>query len=288
MTLILLLGVSSGLCWGAADFLGGLEARRLPAIAVTLWSQIVGAAALAAVLLLIGAPPNVDSVVWGGAAGVFGGLALVSFYQSMATGAMSLVAPVSACGALVPVVFAFLAGNAPDPAASVGIVLALAGLVLISLHSEATPQHARLSHGSLALALGAALGFGFFYVCLDRASSPPGATVLWAVAGTRAGSLLTVLLLAVLVRQKPPLPRRLLPIVLVGLLDTSANVLFASASTSGNPGIVAVLGSLYPVVPVLMGRLVLAERLTLAKYAGVALALLGVALISIGVNVGRD
>ncbi len=280
MTLILLLGIGSGLCWGGADFLGGLEARRLPAIAVTLWSQIVGAAALAVVLLLIGTAPAAESVAWGSAAGIFGGLALVLFYQSMATGAMSLVAPVSACGALVPVVFAFFTGEAPGLAASAGIVMALAGLVLISLHSDATPQHARLSRFSLALALGAALGFGFFYVCLDRASSPPGATPLWAVAGTRAGSLVTVLVLAALVRQVPRLPGRLLPIVLIGILDTSANALFAYASTRGNPGIVAVLGSLYPVVPVLMGRLVLAERLTLAKYAGVALALLGVALIS--------
>ena len=280
MIFILLLGVGSSLCWGVADFLGGLEARRLPAVAVTLWSQIAGALALGTVLALSGTRPPTNSVVWGAVAGLFGALGLVLFYQSLAAGVMSLVAPISACGALVPVLFAFLVGEAPGLTATVGIAVAMAGLVLISLHSEATPEHARLSRSALAMALGSAIGFGFFYVCLDRGSSQGGAAPLWTVGGARLGSLVTVSLLVLVQRRVPPRPRGVFPVALIGLLDTSANVLFAYASTRGNPGIVAVLASLYPVMPVLLGRLVLREQLTLVKYAGVALALLGVALIS--------
>ena len=47
------LGLSSGLCWGAADFFGGIQSRRLPALTVAFWSQAAGAVALAAALLVL-------------------------------------------------------------------------------------------------------------------------------------------------------------------------------------------------------------------------------------------
>jgi drug/metabolite transporter (DMT)-like permease len=76
--------------------------------------------------------------------------------------------------------------------------------------------------------------------------------------------------------------RHALATVLVGVLDTSANLLFADASTRGNLGVVGVLSSLYPVVTVVLARLVLAERLSWSQSAGVAVALLGVGLLATG------
>jgi drug/metabolite transporter (DMT)-like permease len=70
--------------------------------------------------------------------------------------------------------------------------------------------------------------------------------------------------------------------VLVGVLDTSANLLFAGASIRGNLGVVGVLSSLYPVVTVVLARLVLAERLCWSQSAGVIMALLGVGLLANG------
>lgn len=65
------------------------------------------------------------------------------------------------------------------------------------------------------------------------------------------------------------------------MLDTLANAPFAYAAARGNLGIVAVLGSLYPVATVLLGRLVLDERFTRLQGASVLLALAGVAFLSV-------
>ena len=56
--------------------------------------------------------------------------------------------------------------------------------------------------------------------------------------------------------------------VLCGVLDTAANVLFLLATRSGDLGVSAVVVSLYPVVVVLLARLVLRERLTGLQLTG--------------------
>jgi drug/metabolite transporter (DMT)-like permease len=68
----------------------------------------------------------------------------------------------------------------------------------------------------------------------------------------------------------------------IGALDISANALFAAASTEGLVSLVAVLASLYPVVTILLARVVLGEHVRRVQQAGIASVLAGVALISAG------
>jgi drug/metabolite transporter (DMT)-like permease len=279
MTLGAPLGLGSGLFWGTGDFLGGLSSRRLPALAVTIWSQLAGGLALLGVVAVSGQRPTVAGMAWGALAGICGGTALLLFYRGMAEGAMSIVAPVSACGAVVPVVVAFARGEWPGLPAFAGILAAVAGVVLVSRPPRGRRGGA-LPLRLLAMSLGAALGFGLFFVFVDVASSVPGGTPLWAAAGVRAGSLTWLTGITVVARRPLVWPgRRVGLVLLAGVLDTTANVLFAYASTLGNLGVVGVLGSLYPVATVLLARFVLAERLSGRQAAGVALALGGVALL---------
>jgi drug/metabolite transporter (DMT)-like permease len=68
----------------------------------------------------------------------------------------------------------------------------------------------------------------------------------------------------------------------VGIGDAGATLLYGAASTRGLLSLVAVLSSLYPIVIVVLGRIVLAERVSHTQLSGVAVALAGVALISAG------
>ena len=64
---------------------------------------------------------------------------------------------------------------------------------------------------------------------------------------------------------RPPLPRdgrSLLAIGAIGVLDLLANLLFVLAASRGLLSVVGVLGSLYPVVTVILARIVLDERLS--------------------------
>jgi drug/metabolite transporter (DMT)-like permease len=302
------LGLSSGLCWGAADFFGGIQSRRLPALTVALWSQAAGALALAVALVVLavqGSRPVAAGVAWGLAGGVGSGLALALFYRGLAAGTMSVVAPVSACGAVVPVAAALLTGDRPDALAGVGVVAAVTGVVLVSRtrppsRDEKPPRGgtagpARSGNPArpgrvLAMALGSAVGFGLFYVFVDAGTASAAGTSgsrgspLWVIAGARASSLVMLSAIA-LVGRRSALRwpgRRIGPVALVGVGDTGANLLFAYAAATGSLAVVGVLGSLYPVATVVLARWLLGERLSGGQNAGVVLALTGVGLLAAG------
>ena len=85
--------------------------------------------------------------------------------------------------------------------------------------------------------------------------------------------------------QRPNIivPRRALPwLSLIGFGDMFGNLLFAAASTSGLVSVTSVLASLYPIVTVVLARVVLSERVARSQEAGVGLTLAGVVLISAG------
>jgi uncharacterized membrane protein len=281
------LGLGSGLCWGAADFFGGVQSRRLPALTVAFWSQVAGALALMAALAIDGTRPPATGVAWGLAAGVGSGCALVLFYRSLAEGTMSVVAPISACGAVVPVAAAVLAGDQPGALAGLGVLTAIAGVVLVS-RTRPVPRGGTERPGRvLVMALGSALGFGLFYVFVDAGTTGSRGEPLWVIAGARASSLVMLSTIALLSRGSPLRRsglrwpgRRIGPVALVGIGDTGANLLFAYAATTGNLAVVGVLGSLYPVATVILARWLLGERLSGGQNAGVALALTGVGLLA--------
>ena len=281
MTPAVVLALGAAICWGVSSFLGGLQSRRLPALTVALWSQPAGAGALCFVLLVTHQAPAGVSIAWGAAAGLVGGLAAVLFYRGLAVGLVSIVVPVSACAAVVPVVFALTMGEVPNAPAIAGIAAIILGIVLVSLRPDPTPDGPGNPRTALACALGAALGFGMFFVLLDQGSAVPAASPWWAVLGARVGVLATLLAMIAARLGSARWPgRRIGAVAAIGLVDTAGTVLFAYASTQGNLGIVSVVGSLYPILTVILGRIVLAERPTIVQNTGITLALVGVALLA--------
>jgi drug/metabolite transporter (DMT)-like permease len=196
----------------------------------------------------------------------------------MAVGAMGIVAPISAVSPIVPLGVDLGRGIVPTGLQWAGIVTAMGGVALLAREPGGV-RRSGLAAG-VALALVAALGFGLFVVGLDAASDG-GAT--WAVVIARATS--TALSLGALVALAAPLrpPARLLPtIAVVGVFDTTANVLVAVATTRGSAGIVAVLSALYPVTTIALARVFLDERLPPQRRVGGVLALGGAALVAVG------
>lgn len=126
-----------------------------------------------------------------------------------------------------------------------------------------------------------AVGFGVFLYLLGLAGN--GGSAFSALFGARLGSLTLLGCALVLLRRSPAIPRgSLAAVAAIGLLDVAANGLFVAAGARGLLSIVAVLGSLYPVVTVMLAHLVHGERITRVQICGVTVARAGVALVSAG------
>jgi drug/metabolite transporter (DMT)-like permease len=280
------LGLGSSLCWGLADFFGGLQSRKRAMLAVLLVSQGVALLLLLPfALALAGEGPSAAAAGWAALGGSAGVIALAAFYRGLAIGTMSVVAPISATGAAVPVLVGLAEGERPGALQIAGMAAALAGVILASRESEPAEdlgaEHRAAGRAAVGLALVAALGFGTFFVGVDRASAT--AEVPWVIVISRSCSLVLVLIAALVAR--PRLPRdagSVGALAIIGVLDLGANGLFAIATTEGLLSVVAVLGSLYPAVTVVLARFVLAEEVSRAQAVGIGLTLAGVVAISAG------
>ncbi|MGZ4136000.1 MAG: EamA family transporter [Actinomycetota bacterium] len=276
----LLLALGSGMGWGTADFLAGLAARRQALFVVMAISQAAGLVFVAAVVLLRGEAPQQAIAVWYGvAAGVLGAIGLAALYRALAIGRMSVVAPTAALSGVVPLAWGLARGDHPSAVQVAGIALAVLGVILASRSLD--EGSGRRTAVGVGLALIAAATLGVLVVLLDEIGRTDP---LWGVLMVRV-SALTLLSIALLVRR-PSLRmsfRDLRWLVAVGVLDNGSNLLFALAADAGGLlALTSVLGSLYPVATVVLARLVLHERLERHQAAGVAAALVGVALIAGG------
>ena len=268
------LALGARVLWGVGDFLGGVGARRLATLAVVAISHVAGLVAVTIVATAAaGDFLGGEALLAAAGAGVAGAVGLAALYRGMAVGAMGVVAPISASAAVLPVVVGLARGERPAALQIAGIVVALLGVVFVAREPEAVRGLA----AGVPLALLAAVGFGSYFVLMDRASADDA---YWAVIAARATSSSLTLALAG-ARGALRVPLRALPLLIaIGVFDVGANVLLALALNEGFVSLVSVLSSLYPVLTVLLAIAVLRERPSRTQALGGAAALAGVAMIS--------
>jgi drug/metabolite transporter (DMT)-like permease len=274
------LALGSAVVYGTADFLGGLASRRASSsFGVVALSQAVGLVALLGLLPWLGGPVSASDLAWATAAGLAGASGLVIFFRALATGVMSVIAPVTAVtAAAVPVLVGLLSGNRLDAWAAVGIALALVAVILVSAEGGLSALRSARP-ASLTPALLAGLAFGVFFVLLDRTSADAGLTPLVAA---RLASMALAVTVGLVTRQSLRLPRATVPVVVLsGVADMAANALFLLATQQpGQLAITGVLASLYPVSTVILAQAVLRERLVGAQLAGLVAAVVAIVLIT--------
>jgi drug/metabolite transporter (DMT)-like permease len=269
-------GLASASCWGAGDFCGGLASRRTHVYGVVLVSQIVGLVLLTILALLLAEPfPDAADVLWAAIAGIGGAVGLAALYHGLATGPMGVVAPVAAVvSVILPLIFGLFLEGLPAPSQLLGFGLALCGVWFITRPGAGS----RIQVRDLVLPVVAGLGFGVFFILIDHVSA---AAVLWPLAAARTASVLALLVVVLLTRQRARPVAGQMPLILMsGLFDTGGNAFYALAAGAGRLDIAAVLSSLYPAVTVVLARLILKERLSRLQGFGLALAMIAVLLIS--------
>lgn len=283
------LGLLAALGFGAADFAGGLAAKRLHTIAVTGAVALVGLVVLSTTSLLLGDQWSIEGAFWGALSGLTGVAAIGLLYACLARGPMSILSPTTALlSALVPMTYGFIRGEALSPWVYPALGLALVAVVLVGFVPD--ERAIRPTPTALAMAIGSGVLIGLFYIFIDLAPDTSGITPLVAnrlLQFTVVGVIVVVLVLAkgrqVLVKptQEPwPWTRVVWVLVAGGILDAVSNIAVLTGFRIGEVTIVAVLTALYPAGTILLASVVLRERIQRVQWVGLALALVASMLLA--------
>ena len=274
-----LLALLSSVLWGTSDYLAGNLSKRYKAIAVTGVSQFFGLLfGISAILLFSDfITPNLSwdgYLIPGVIAGIAGFIGLVSFYTGLATGRMGVVSPISSLSVVIPLIFALARGERPTNLQAVGILIAIAGAFMAS-----GPEIKNgLPLKPIMFAVIAAVGFGTALTFIAIGSETDS---LHTMTAMRVASVTVCVFLALKYKTIGGFVKANIPLlVFIGIADFLANFLLGVATTKGLVSIAMVLGSLFPIVTILLAYKFLNERLMKVQYFGIAFALAGVLLIA--------
>jgi drug/metabolite transporter (DMT)-like permease len=289
-------GLSAAAIWGAADFSGGLAAKRASP------PFVVAVAHGFSLILLLAAAFLLHTVfsgycAYGLMSGVFCGAGLIALYSALSRGSMGLLAALSGVlTAIVPVVYSLvrearLHQNHSSPKRLIGFAVAAAAIWLVSYAPEPqTPSDDAAAHSrrsGLGLAAFAGLCFGLMLILMHQAATQGvlRALIAMRITSTAVAASAGIMLWFSQRRRGSsglgiPAGKLLLLALLAGVLDTSGNLLYLFASLAGRLDVAAVLSSLYPAGTMLLAAWLLKERATRSQAAGMVLALAAIVLIS--------
>jgi drug/metabolite transporter (DMT)-like permease len=241
-------------------------------------SQAFGALFLFGLVAAFGGTgPAAPDMLWGAAGGAAGAIGIVALYAALATGPMTLVAPVTASlAAALPAIWDVATNGLPGPLTIVGLALAFLAILTISAPDPHAAAEDRVTSRVLALAVTAGLMFAAFFVLLSNTGPDAG---MWPLVGSRIVSL--PLLFAIAIARHADLrisAGARVPTLSAGALDMAANAFVLAALQIGPLAVASVLSSLYPAATALLAWSVLKERPDTRHKVGIVLALVAVAL----------
>ena len=294
-------GLLAAIGWGTSTTTAAIALRRARAHIVVLFSQAIGVVFL--VILAVGthapllsvAGSAVVALVW---AGLIGLLSYLAFYQAVAIGSPGLMSAISSTyGGVAAILAVVLLGERLTGLGIAGVVLAVIGIVLAAAGpgtpapAAATPTgpgaavSGRVRSGSPALAVSLALlsavGYGVGGYLLGEYSQRSG----WLMPGVIAHGTSVLALAGVLPLLRGRNGWRGLDLAtlgwmaVAGLADAAALAAYSRGTQIGQVAITAAISSIYPVIPLAFGVLLLGERLSRRQLAGIVIIIAGLVLL---------
>jgi drug/metabolite transporter (DMT)-like permease len=289
----IIFGLVAAFGWGTADFLVRFSARMIGTYRTLFFIQFLGIVVLGIYLIGTGqlvallSSTSWQPWAWAVLAILLSILGSLTLYRSYEIGVLMVVAPITSCYAAVTSALAFLTGEVVSQVHIAGLVVALAGVVLVAtpLGSAFARRKDRVRGGlppGVLWAIVASLSYGVSFWILGFYVNH----ALGAITTTWLTRLLTSSLLAAcapLVGQPLKLPRGRVwwYIGAIGIIDTIAFIAYNIGLTVAQISVVSVISSLYSAVTVVLAWIILRERLQLSQWCGIGVVFAGLVLVNI-------
>lgn len=296
-------GMLTAVCYGLADTLSSLTAKKLGVNPTTVLAQAAGLIILTIITFVIfsfGTPftfpsPRLLMIIDLGGI-VLGGLSAISYltlYRALARGPLAVVSPIVSAQGIITLAAAliFLKESLALSQASLLAVTCL-GVILASIPALQGSGSGKGRHSGAGIlsALVAMLGFGLLSL---------GIGILTRLINDLSGVLLTLLLIRLssllflliwyMFQHEPGLERKgntllLLRGMLTGMVEMLGLITFSAASFFSSIGIAGVLASAYVLIPILWGILAFRERLSYPQIQGVFFVVTGMVFLTLPDN----
>jgi drug/metabolite transporter (DMT)-like permease len=287
--LTVVVGLTSALIFGAADFLGGLASKRMSAVLTTAIAALTGLVLLVVALPVAGGEWSTDAVLLGAASGIAGATAIGLLYACLAIGPMSILAPLTGVvSAIVPLTVGLVQGEQFAPIGYLALGLALVAVILVGFVPE--KGAVRPSLRGVLMAIGSGIAIGVFLIIIAQTPDDSGIVPIVANRATNATIMFTLTGVLAAVGwmrghrsgQKNAGWRAGLPFAIAcGVIDAIANLGLLLGVRIGELSVMAVLTALYPAGTIILAAIVLRERIAVVQYAGLALAVVAAAMLAL-------
>ena len=289
--LTVLVGLSSALVFGAADFLGGLSSKRIGSLLATPIAAATGLVALLLAYPVLGGVWSTEAVLLGALSGVAGAAAIGLLYACLAIGPMSILSPLTAVvSAIVPLTVGLVRGERLGAIGYVALGIALIAVVLVGFVPE--KGAVRPSAKGILMAIGSGIAIGAFLIIIDATPDESGIVPLILNRGTNAALMFAVLGVVTVValrrggerlggKGQGVVRRGILLAVVCGVVDVVANVGLLVGVRIGELSIMSVLTAMYPAGTIILAAVVLKERIAVVQYVGLVLAIAAGAMLAL-------
>lgn len=289
----ILWGLAAAFTLGVADFAAREAGQREGSLTTLLYVQLIGSPITFIWIFLSTDIPFSNLTSLATILGVVSGFQLIIgnllFYQALIIGPLLIVAPITSSFAIVTILLSLLTGERPTPLQMTGIVITLTGIILAAAAGtdffrfsgiENTRNNKTWRSSGILLAIMAAILFGISFWLMKYAVLSLGSQL--TVFVTRQTALVVMVIIFLVTKRSPYLLSydSLRWIGTIAILDTGASWFINLGLQSGFASIVSVITSLYSVVTITLGYLLLRERITRSQQIGIGFTLAGVVLSS--------
>ncbi len=269
-------GLLSALSIGLSDLFGRRVVNARGPILTGTVMQFVAIFTSLFALVIVSSELIWDDLLVGLLSGLGLGIGLVCYFTGLTHSTSTVVSPVVATlSAVIPFVYTIVRGTSPSLVALLGAIVAFVGLALI------TAGGGRAAHIAAGVRWGlvSGLGYGFGLSVIIEASDSSGS---WPAVTQRVAAFALMLLVAKLrqVNIVPPSGLRF-PSIVAGMFAGLSTVLFLLGVEADATSAV-VTASLFPVVTVVVGRLVYGDGVKPVQAGGIAVVLVGVIGVATG------
>lgn len=285
MNLTIFFGLLAALAWGISDFTGGLASQKQSTILVLFTSQILGIITLVLIILFTGESYQSGQLLWSALGGISGAIGLLFLYHGFTKGTTSIISPISAATAIsIPVIYSILTEGFLSRLQSLGLILAIISIILLSVGSEIKRETEFTSVMNLWYGLASGFGFGFFFIFVNQFQE---GSVFWPLAMLRLFSLLFLSIVIIFKTQNKSIRRigslkisKIGLIAITGIGDTVANMFFTLSTQSGRLDIASITSSLFPMVTIYLAFIIYKEKILYHQKLGIIGTMLSIILLS--------